>query len=763
MTDSVKTFRTNTKQSGSENSIIGHAEKLEGIFFPLLLCMVMMSAGLYIYTENAVDGYTVIAAVICTALFALFYRLHKMKLGGLLYCVFLFFSTFIPNLLLPGWRNKANFVQWFFSGAEAVETQTSFLLTFIFLFCIFFCSAVFYFTQSIYRSSAVILISLIPPALAVKVVFPLPIYYPVILVSINLILFIFYGRKDIAKKSITGSRISALIVYTDFAAAAVMLAVIIPKPSVTPYYEQFESFMNRFQFGVRAGATMSGEYNRYSGNADDLLNQESQLLYIINSNDPTYMKIQVFDYFDPEHNRWDSTDQQLSGSRNWQRHAELLSYEKLSAALNTAAETDSTLYDRYPSARLLDSIEEREGNTTVFPNNFSAVYVIAPLRARNAYVTSVGAEYSCRTEAGEVFTDLEILPANASYSLKYYSESVYNTMLDSGLCDISAEDYGKLLEEAAECLSGRDQEAYDAVEAFLDEHRDAMRYAERTATAVSPEIQALSDSLTAGLTYDYEKAKAIEQYFYKGGFIYSLAYRAPENSDTTEFFLFESKTGTCSDFASAFTLLARAAGLTVRYAEGFVPSAGDDPREGMYYITTENAHAYPEVYIPGAGWVRYEPTIADFSGRRNGRGTNDEDYYTFLFTAIIFTIGIGLFVLLLILRPKIMEKMFRLRVRFSNNDRAVKMLYNRHAKRIGTKYKVNSSAMTAEEISLLTEEKTGISLEPLSAGFTEVCYAGNPVTDEIRRSAYECYISQTKEINRKKKKQPKGKNNSEDT
>ena len=756
MTDAVKIFRTNTKQSGSAGA--ARAEKLEGMIFPLLLCMVMMSAGLYIYTENYVDGYTVLAAVLCTALFALFYRLKKMKLGGLLYCVFLFFAMFVPNLLLPGWRDKASFVQWFFSGAEAVDTKASYLLTFVFLFCIFFSSAVFYFTQAIYRSSAVILLSMIPAAIAVKVAFPLPIYYPITLVSINLVLFIFYGRKDITKKSITGSKISALIVYTDFAAAAVMLAVIIPKPSVTPYYEQFESFMNRFQFGVRAGTTMSGEYSRYSGNADDLLNQESQLLYIINSNDPTYMKTQVFDYFDPEHNRWDIGDGHPDVSSVWQKQANLLSYEMLSEALNTAAEYDPTLYERYPSARFLDYIEEKEGNSTVFPNNFPAVYVIAPLRSINAYVASVGAEYSFRTKEGEVFTDLDILPANASYSLKYYSESVYNTMLDSGACDISAEDYGDLLAEAAELLSGRNQEAYDTVEAFLDEHLNAMSYAEKTATAVSSEIQALSDSLTAGLNYDYEKAKAIEQYFYNGGFLYSLAYRAPEDSDTTEFFLFESRTGTCSDFASAFTLLARAAGLTVRYAEGFVPSAGDSPREGIYYIMTENAHAYPEVYIPGAGWVRYEPTIADFSGRRNGGGVNSEDYYTFLFTAIIFTIGIGLFVLLLILRPKIMEKMFRLGVRFSNNDRAVKMLYNRHAKRIGTKYKVNSSAMTAEEISLLTEEKTGISLEPLSAGFTEVCYGGNTVDDQARRSAYECYISQTKELNRKKKKTTRNKN-----
>lgn len=755
MTGAVKNSRITLTESVYADKIGKLTKKFEGIFFPLLLCIVMMSGSVYIYTENVADRYTVFSAVFGTALFALFSRLRKLKFGGFAYFgILMLIMIFTPNLFLTSWRSRMEFIQWFFSGAEMVETRTNFMITFVIMFGFFFCSVVYYFTQVVYRSSAIILISLIPMALSVKVTKVLPEYYSMILASINLIIFIFYSRRDITDKSFSGNKFSAMVVYTDFAAAAILLAIIIPKPLSAPFYERFEGFMNRFQFGVSRETVMNGEYNRYSGNADDLLRQESRLLYIVSSPEPAYMKTQVFDFFDPEFNRWESSGNQVSGNRNWQETADLLNYEKLASAIEKAAEHEPGIYESYPSALMLNEITESETFSTVYPNEFPAAYVIAPLRSKSVNLSSTGARYSARSEAGEIFTDLDLLPSSSAYTVRYYSENIFYKMLENGLCDISADDYGELLGIAADSLSrnGYDEE-YNVVNAFRNEYLNAMEYAAYTATEVSPEIQELSDSITAGLEYDYEKAKALEQFFYDNGFIYNLTYQAPEESDTTEFFLFESRIGTCSDYASAYTLLARAAGLTVRYAEGFVPNAGEDPREGLYYIFTENAHAYPEVFIPGAGWIRYEPTVGNLSGSGNGTDSDNSDgYYTFLFTAIIATVVIGFFILLMILSPKITESIFRLKVKFADNDSAIKMLYNRHTKRAGTKYKVNSAAMTAEEVSLLTKEKTGIPLEPLSASFTEICYGGRSITREKRDFAYECYKSQTKEMNRRKRK-----------
>ena len=741
-------------------ALSGKAEKFikktGEIIFPFLLCLTMMSAGLYIYTENVIDIYNVIAAAVCAGVFALCSCLRKIKFGGLIYTGLIFAGSFIPGIMLPGWESKFGFVRWFFSGAKAEDTRVSFALVFILVFGFFFCSVVYYFTQIVYRSAAVVLISMIPMALAVKAVVSMPVYYPIILASLDLIIFIFYSRKKIVGKSLSGNSMSSLIVYTDFAVAAIILALIVPKPSETPFYDKFEGFMNLFQFGGSGETVMSGEYNRYSGNADDLLMQESRLLYVIASPQPTYMKTQVFDNYDASNNRWEADVSGLSGNRYWQDTAQSMNFEYLDNALQKAAELDEDFYEQYPFAEKLNGISDPETYSIIYSRQYPAAYVIAPLRTFGVNLSTTGASYSARSGSGEIFTDLVQLPGTADYTVRYYSEdTVYHELISNGYCDISAEEYENMLRRAEELLYPENDlsEEYNVVHTFLNECISAEAYRERTVTDIPESIQALSDELTSGLEYDYQKASAIEQYFYNNGFLYSLAYEAPENSDTAEYFLFESKTGTCSDFASAYTLLARAAGLTVRYVEGFVPQAGDEPGDRTFYIYFENAHAYPEVFIPGAGWVRYEPTIADFSGG-SGRDNADigTDMLTAVFTAVIAVICIGIFILLIILKPKIEETAFRAAVRFKRNDTAVKLLYRRHAQTAGIKYGAPYRAMTADEISVLTEENTGISLEPLADSFTEVCYGRKPVTGEQRRSAYDCYKAQYKEMTHKTKK-----------
>ena len=80
-----------------------------------------------------------------------------------------------------------------------------------------------------------------------------------------------------------------------------------------------------------------------------------------------------------------------------------------------------------------------------------------------------------------------------------------------------------------------------------------------TDETITPRIQALADQITAGLDNDYDKAIAIEQWFGNAGFTYDLNFVPQEL--TAEYFLFTSKRGICTDFATATTLLLRAAGV----------------------------------------------------------------------------------------------------------------------------------------------------------------------------------------------------------
>jgi hypothetical protein len=115
----------------------------------------------------------------------------------------------------------------------------------------------------------------------------------------------------------------------------------------------------------------------------------------------------------------------------------------------------------------------------------------------------------------------------------------------------------------------------------------------------------------------YAKAKALQDYFHRG-FRYDLNAKPGHDSNALQAFLFRTKTGYCEQFAGAYAVLARLAGLPTRVAVGFTP--GELQADGIYHVRDEHAHAWPEVYLQGFGWVAFEPTP--------GRGAPNNSSYT---------------------------------------------------------------------------------------------------------------------------------------
>ena len=99
-----------------------------------------------------------------------------------------------------------------------------------------------------------------------------------------------------------------------------------------------------------------------------------------------------------------------------------------------------------------------------------------------------------------------------------------------------------------------------------------------------------------------------------GSFVrYSASYdletdRMPSSySDFAMWFLEESDTGYCVHFASAATVLLRAAGIPARYVEGYAV----DVSAGQTVLVRElHAHAWVEYYLEEVGWVILDPTPA---------------------------------------------------------------------------------------------------------------------------------------------------------
>lgn len=113
-----------------------------------------------------------------------------------------------------------------------------------------------------------------------------------------------------------------------------------------------------------------------------------------------------------------------------------------------------------------------------------------------------------------------------------------------------------------------------------------------------------AQEVTRGAAGPYERALALQAYF-RTGFTYSLDVTSDPDEPPFESFLAE-RVGYCEQFAATMAIMARIVGIPARVAVGF--TAGTPDGQGQRIVTAHNAHAWPELWFPGHGWVRFEPT-----------------------------------------------------------------------------------------------------------------------------------------------------------
>ena len=114
----------------------------------------------------------------------------------------------------------------------------------------------------------------------------------------------------------------------------------------------------------------------------------------------------------------------------------------------------------------------------------------------------------------------------------------------------------------------------------------------------------------------YEQALLVQNYF-RSSFEYDLKVAAGHSVNDITSFL-RARRGYCEQFAGTFAAIMRTLGVPARVAVGFTPGELQD--DGLYHVRGEHAHAWPEIYLDGAGWVRFEPTP--------GRGGPGDEVYT---------------------------------------------------------------------------------------------------------------------------------------
>lgn len=135
----------------------------------------------------------------------------------------------------------------------------------------------------------------------------------------------------------------------------------------------------------------------------------------------------------------------------------------------------------------------------------------------------------------------------------------------------------------------------------------------------SPQVKALAVQLTAEAESGYEQALALQDFFRNGSFVYDANVIPGHSENRIEEFL-SARRGYCEQFAGTFAAMARSLGLPARVAVGFTVGESEPDDPDLYVVRGKHAHAWPEVYLSGVGWVAFEPTP--------GRGAPGAQNYT---------------------------------------------------------------------------------------------------------------------------------------
>lgn len=109
----------------------------------------------------------------------------------------------------------------------------------------------------------------------------------------------------------------------------------------------------------------------------------------------------------------------------------------------------------------------------------------------------------------------------------------------------------------------------------------------------------------------YAQALAIRYYLEKNG-VYSLKSRHMHANDPVADFLFGDITGYCVHFSHASVYLMRSLGLPARVGAGYYSDPRNRGKGSSILIRSGEAHAWPELYLDGVGWV-----VVDVSPERS--------------------------------------------------------------------------------------------------------------------------------------------------
>jgi transglutaminase-like putative cysteine protease len=732
-----------------------------------MLSAVLVTAIFSAYDTPVISVWNLISVLICGASFALCRYVDIHRGYRSLYIVVAFaFALLAFGNAISDIGYLIGFMQCLLTG-EA-EDKNRFLIALLTIFPIFFSTTVYYMSNVAYRISYLTLISIIPCVLYVKIAYDMDNAYIALIAIINMGIYIAhsYTSKNSGERVIGGR--NAFIAALGFVLAVLMVVSVIPKEDEARYYDLFEAKFMNGNIGLPVGESFS-KLGDTSGNADNYKDLNNRRLYNVYGKNVPYLKRQNFDYYDFSNDNWYS-DKELKRlhytPEEWFERGRKRNLTALQAAIKTAEEYSPDFATKYGLEEIAnsDTIIDSLNPIYVQATNFETIYYLASARCVSVNVRTPRDLYYV-TQSGTFRSVRNKHQADIVYQINTYDEfDVVGSWLELGGSNINEATEKNMLYELNNVLEENNSPFAEFTQEYIqldDEARTYKKSCETNTSKISAQVKELAEKITKNCTYDWEKAEALQNYFYDNDFVYDIEYTSEDTSP--EYFLFESKTGTCSDFASAYVLLARAVGLTVRYTEGFAPEATDE--EGLYTISDSNSHAYPEVYIQNIGWLVYEPTVASEYNSFEDKGkSNWFDFSvlkldTGLFSAIA-CMSVTVLILLLFARfvvPAVQELMFMRKIKMKSPAWCVLLVYKRIAGKTTVRLTGDNSSRTPYELANLLENRIGSNIYPIAFILESAVYGGVQPTEEEKREVIEIYVKLKEEIREFKKRSKRNK------
>lgn len=707
---------------------------LRAVSFLFGICIV--TGMIYYYNNNIISLmiFAILTFIIQAGAYLLFDFISKKKLiGTVLYLLAFIIISFLANTLitlqqsigLEGLDAEVPFFFWFLTPQSAMPYFPFYTYAIFLLASFFISSTVYYFTMITYRTIMTFLLLLIPLAIYAKELH----HIPLILILLLFILYFSIMILNTTKKK--HKDIKSFKYYKTifcFLLGSIVIITLMPKPTIIANRDYIENIISANELTSRLMGTLNKMNNKSDGGM--MLNfQSDKILFYVKSDEAINLKARVLEDYDYDNDSWSIEGRYIY--KSFDNYSKNLNPNKFINLIEKVCKDNQEFVDKYNLNEFLNSKEVDDCIKDIFveANNLPAEYALVPTGLSR--LPSIDVKDLIATTAGEVvIRGLKPFDSKNKYELEYYSEDIiYTEKMNKLITQFKSENYREFLNDLETEVVKYWGDEHSIIYSHYYTYEEAVSFYNDTYQEPSNKILNLAKEITKDKHSDYEKAKAIEEYFHVNNFTYDLEFRK-NAGDNVENFLFESKTGVCYEYATAMVILARAVGLPARYVEGFSVSNYSE-KNGLYIVTARESHAFPEVYISGYGWMSFEPTVATeqidivLSARKKLM------FFMQVSMLIIFMISIALSVIFI---PRVMESIFRLNLRkYSYGERIIRIF-----KKLKVMFKFSES-MTAKEMTGFFTNKYDVDFSISETIFNKYVYGDLEITELEFAKVYEQY------------------------